>query len=175
MKNIMTLAAATLALLFPALAAAEHGGLAVELAAHRVLPSAKPGAAEQLEAALQARPGDLLEYRVRYSNGSREALNQVLATLPIPAAGAVYVPGSARPAGVLASTDGRHFESEPLRRWVVLPDGSRVEKLVPATEYRFLRWNLGNLAPSKAATVSARVRVADAADANYAYNKEQAK
>ena len=172
MKNTLIPLMTTLALLFPALAAAEHAGLAVELVAHRVLPSAKPGAAEQLEAALQARPGDLLEYRVRYHNGSSEPLKQVLATLPIPAAGAVYVPGSAKPAGALASTDGRRFEPEPLRRWVVLPDGSRVQKLVPATEYRFLRWNLGDLAANQAAIVSARVRVADGADA---YNQEQTK
>ena len=40
-----------------------------------------------------------------------------------------------------------------------LTDGREVVRPVPATEYRWLRWNLGTLGPNAARTVSARMRV----------------
>lgn len=132
--------------------------LTAGLEALRVQARADGG--ENLIAAGHAQPGDLLEYRAHYRNAGPEPVRQVVATLPLPAGGMVYVPGSASPADAEASSDGRHFEPMPLQRWVVLPDGTREKRPVPPEEYRSLRWHLGDLPPHRTVTVSARVRVA---------------
>ncbi|WP_137896334.1 DUF11 domain-containing protein [Ramlibacter sp. 2FC] len=152
----LALAAAALA---PHQALAQPGNepaLAAELTARRVLPAT--GGAELLHSAEQARPGELLEYRVNYRNPGPAPVRQAVATLPIPA-GTVFVPGSALPAMAQASTDGRQFQALPLRHWVTLPDGRREQRLVPPQDYRALRWQLGDLASGQAVSVSARVRL----------------
>lgn len=151
----MVLAVALLAS-SPARAGSEQP-LAIDLSVHRVWREIT--GADVLVATEQARPGDLLEYRAKYRNTGTAAARQVIATLPIPATGAVFVPGSAMPSGALASIDGRHFEALPLRRWVTLPDGTREQRLVPPQEYRAIRWNLGEVAAGQVVSVSARVRV----------------
>lgn len=174
MRTLLLGGAATLALLIQtgALAGDEShsaagkpgsagGDLAVELSAQRILPAATPGAAERRESAARAKPGELIEYRATYTNAGQSPARQVRATLPLPAAG-VYVADSASPAGVEASTDGRHFARPPLQRWVVKPDGRREQQAVPVAEYRFLRWPLGDLAPGQSLAVAARLRVANA-------------
>jgi len=105
----------------------------------------------------------VLSYQATYTNKTSKAVRQVVATLPIPDKGMVYEPGSAWPAGGLGSTDGHHFEPLPLKRWVVLPDGQREMQLVPAHEYRALRWDLGELAPGQSRQVTAHMRVDKAA------------
>jgi len=154
----IALAAGTL---LPAQAAEQ--ALTVELSVQQVRPApgapGTPAGAERLRDAPRARPGDLLEYRAELRNGGTAAVRDVVATLPIPAGGTVYVPGSEQPRGALASTDGRHFEAQPLRRWVMRADGTREQQLVPAHEYRALRWTVAQLAPGQQASVRARVRV----------------
>jgi len=85
-------------------------------------------------------------------------VRQLVATLPIPA-GVEYQPTSARPAVVLASLDGKSFAPIPLKRTVRLPDGREVTREIPASEYRWLRWTIGSLAPKSSEIVRARVRV----------------
>lgn len=136
------------------------GNLSARLEALRVLPQADGG--ESLTAAGRTRPGETLEYRAHYRNDGRAPARQVVAILPLPAGSTVFIPGSASPAGAQGSTDGRHFEPLPLQRWVVLPDGKRELRPVPAAEYRSLRWHLGELPPRQGVTVSARVQVAAA-------------
>jgi len=108
----------------------------------------------------KAKPGDLIEYRAEYRNAGAKVQNKVVATVPIPS-GMEYVADSASPQPSLASTDGRTFAAVPLKR-TVQRDGSPVEEIVPASAYRFLRWNLGKLAPGASATVKARARIAAA-------------
>ena len=145
--------AGALALALGSAQAADPGrGLSVELAVFRVIP-AKGQDAERLEAVSGAQPGDVLEYQASYQNrqGADQArpVRQVQAILPIPAVAAIFVPGSAWPAGAEASSDGKRFEAMPLKRWVIRPDGSRVQMDVPVAQYRALRWNLGDLAPGQ--------------------------
>lgn len=105
-----------------------------------------------------SKPGDILEYRVTYTNHSNAAVNGLTANLPIPA-GTTLVDRSQLPPDALASTDGIRFAPLPLMRAVRLSDGSTRQEPVPLPEYRALRWNLGTLAPGKSAQAQARVSV----------------
>jgi len=55
-----------------------------------------------------SKPGDVLEYRVRYTNRSASAVTGLVANLPIPRA-PLWLRVPSCPPGVLASTDGAHF------------------------------------------------------------------
>ena len=105
-----------------------------------------------------SKPGDVLEYRVSYTNRSASAVTGLIANLPIPT-GMTLVDRSQLPPDALASTDGALFAPLPLTRVVRQPDGTARTVPVPLEEYRALRWNLGTLLPGKSAQVSARVRV----------------
>jgi uncharacterized repeat protein (TIGR01451 family) len=107
----------------------------------------------------QARPGEVIEYRATYTNTSNSPVRELLATLPVPA-GLEYLPQTAQPTRLTASVDGRSFEPVPLKRKVRLADGRVETRLVPAAEYRYLRWSIGSLAAMSSRAVSARMRVA---------------
>ena len=80
------------------------------------------------------------------------------ATLPVPP-DMRLIANTARPAGALASTDNQKFEPMPLKRKVKLADGREELRDVPLSEYRALRWPLGDLAPGASQVVSARMQV----------------
>jgi uncharacterized repeat protein (TIGR01451 family) len=122
---------------------------------------------EVSEAAGSVRPGDLLEYSAQFHNAGDKAANALVATLPIPV-GTEFVPGSTKPAAVLASLDGETFAELPLKRTVKRADGTFHEELVPPSEYRFLRWAPMDLPGHGALTVSARVHVSGVTTASQA-------
>jgi len=136
--------------------AAGAGDVRVSLTAQRVSKDANGKTI--LEPGDQARPGDVLEYRVQYSNESAAGVRRLVATLPIPV-GMEYLPRTASPAKVEASLDGRTYAAVPLTRKVRLANGREVVREVPMSEYRQLRWAIGDLAAHGASTVTARVRV----------------
>ena len=155
MRLFVLLLAGVAALLSQQTFAAEP--LSATLEAHKVIRAAD--GKEQFVAASEAKPGDLLEYRATYKNVSAKPLRAVMATLPVPASGVEYLLSSASPAGAQASINGAQFAPAPLQRLVKLPDGTQQQQLVPAADYRFLRWPLGDLPAGASNTVSARVRV----------------
>lgn len=155
MRLLISIVTLAMALLTQQAFAAEP--LTATLEAHKVVLA--DNGKEQLVAASEAKPGDVLEYRATYRNVSPKALRAVMATLPVPASGVEYLPNTALPAGVEASIDGAQFARAPLKRLVMNTDGRPQQQLVPATEYRFLRWPLGDLPAGASKTVSARVRV----------------
>ena len=114
---------------------------------------------EQLQSAEKARPGDVVEYRALYKNHSAKSLRGVMAILPVPAVGMEYLLDTAMPSGAEASIDGVNFATPPLKRLVRLADGTRRQQLVPTSEYRFLRWSLGELPAGTSKSVTARMRV----------------
>ncbi len=114
---------------------------------------------ETFASANEAKPGEVLVYRATCSNDGKQTVHSVMATLPIPA-GLEYLPRTAAPAVVQASLDGKTFAPVPLVRRVRGADGREVVQEVPPSEYRFLRWSVGTLAPKAARTVTARARVA---------------
>lgn len=154
LKRTLAFAITTVALFAPALAFAD-GDVHVALTAQRVTVT---DGKETFAAADKARPGDVLEYRAVYTNDGRTAVNHLDATLPVPT-GLEYLPKSAAPAVVLASTDGKSFAPVPLLRKERTADGREVVREVPLSEYRALRWTVGTLAAKESRTVRARMRV----------------
>ncbi len=110
---------------------------------------------EQLTEANSVRPGDVIEYRVVYTNNGDRPIVGLTADLPIPD-GLEYLPRSAKPGAdrVRAATRNGVFAAEPLLRTV----NGRAEP-VPYDEYRQLRWTLGRLPANGVTAVSARARV----------------
>lgn len=136
--------------------AADTQAVDVRLQAFQVVAQDK--GAEELVPALEAEVGDTIEYQITYQNQGKNVAQAVAATLPVPEGAMSYLAGSAAPKAVQASLDGKTFAPLPLTREVVRK-GLRVVERVPASEYRFLRWNLGDLAPGQAVTVSSRMKV----------------
>ena len=133
-----------------------RGDVEVVLQQHKVV---KHGKHEALEAADGIKPGETVEYQATYRNTTHSAVHQLYATLPIPAE-TEYLPGSAKPARVEASLDSVNYAPVPLRRKVTLANGQIEERDIPASEYRSLRWAIGDLAADAKITVFARVRLA---------------
>ncbi|MDB6060173.1 MAG: hypothetical protein JWM78_276 [Verrucomicrobiaceae bacterium] len=139
---------------------AHSAGVEAQLQARLVVLQAD--GKESYRAADTAGPGAVVDYQVTYSNRTGAPVAHVLATLPIPAGAMVYLPSSAKPVQVLTSIDGTTFAPTPLRRTVVNAQGASVTQIVPVSEYRFLRWDLGTLAAGASSIVSARMKVIDA-------------
>lgn len=110
---------------------------------------------ESLVDAATVKPGDIIEYRAVYSNRSDKAVRNLTGELPIPE-GLEYLPKSAAPGASLvqAATKNGVFGAEPLVR----QNAGKTEP-VPYSEYRTLRWNLGQLPAGGEAAISARARV----------------
>ena len=140
----------------PAAWSADQPHITVELSAQRVVK--KGQGQEVLSPGDTARPGDVIEYRVKYMNTGKGAARNLLGALPIPA-GMEFVPDSAIPSEVSASLDGKIFEKIPLHRKVRLADGSIVVREVPPSEYRSLRWSFPSLEPGASITAHARMRI----------------
>lgn len=113
---------------------------------------------ETLAPAEKVKPGDVVEYRATYRNAGDQPARQVMATLPVPA-GMEFVGRTASPKRLEASLDGNTFAQVPLTRRVKQADGREVVRVVPASEYRWLRWPIGTLDPQGSRTVVARMKV----------------
>jgi uncharacterized repeat protein (TIGR01451 family) len=135
---------------------ADQPHITVQLSAKKVIQ--KGQGQEVLSPGDTARPGEVIEYRVKYINTGKGAARNLQGGLPIPAE-MEFVPGSAVPDDVTASLDGKSFEKIPLHRKVRLADGSIVVREVPPAEYRSLRWNFPVLEPGASITARARMRI----------------
>jgi len=154
-KRILVILTACLLQLSCAYVFAADNGVTAELHAFKVVTGAN---GQKLVATTEALPGDTIEYQVIYRNAGNTAAKDVMATLPVPEGGMAYVADSATPAKAQASLDGKQYAPVPLTRTVVR-EGKQVTETVPVSEYRFLRWQLGELAPGRSATVSSRMRL----------------
>ncbi|HEY6249405.1 MAG TPA: hypothetical protein VI685_05560 [Candidatus Angelobacter sp.] len=113
---------------------------------------------EQMQPSDKAKPGEVIEYVAEYRNTDKAAVTNVIATLPVPA-GMEFLPETAQPQQLTASTDEHNFAPVPLKRKVSGPDGKTVEQLVPFSEYRSLRWTLGQIPGGGSKSVKARMKV----------------
>ena len=113
---------------------------------------------ESRVAAQNVKPGETLEYSVRYTNKGSGPVNQLMVTLPIPR-GLELVAQTDQPRAALASLDGIAFDAIPLKRRAKQPDGREVLEEVPLTEYRALRWQVGQLGSGKTVQFVARAKV----------------
>lgn len=157
-RILTTLLLWTLLLIGTRTFAADAEQVSATLHAFQVVTSGKD---VKLVPTTQANLGDVIEYQVTYQNNGTTPAKQVMATLPVPANGMAYIDGSATPAALLASLDGKTYAPAPLKREFVR-NGRRQTEAVPPSEYRFLRWDLGDLAPGQSVTVSSRMRLGDA-------------
>ena len=106
----------------------------------------------------KAKPGETIEYVASYKNTDTRPVSNVMATLPVPK-GMEYIANTATPEHVMASTDDVHYAPVPLKRAVKDSSGKTVEELVPYSEYRSLRWELGEMAGGANKSVKARMKV----------------
>lgn len=143
----------------PAAQVATTGKPALVLSAYKIVPAAKAGDTERLVDATQARAGDQLEYRAVYSNPTAATVHHVIVTVPVPDNGVEYVLDTAAPHADQASTDGKQFAQLPLMRTETGADGSRKTRPAPGADYRFLRWDLGDVPAGATRTVRTRVQL----------------
>jgi len=136
-------------------ASSADNNVSVALHAFKVVPTAT---GSKLVATESAEPGDTIQYLVTYSNTGKTPARDVQATLPVPQGGMVYVTDTATPTAVLASIDGTSYAPMPLMRTVTRA-GKQQQEAIPVSEYRFLRWKLGEIAPGASITVSSRMRL----------------
>jgi uncharacterized repeat protein (TIGR01451 family) len=116
---------------------------------------------ESLVEAREIKPGEIIEYQVIFTNQGTTPVSRVMGNLPIPE-GTEFIAGSAKPGiGVRATLGDGKFDPIPLKRKVKGPDGKEVEQDVPLALYRALQWTLGDLAPGKTASVTARIKVTE--------------
>ncbi len=131
------------------------GEMKVVLTVNKIVNS---GGVEQKQSGDKAKPGDTVEYVANYKNTDTKAVKDVLATLPVPK-GMEYIPETANPTPVTASTDDVHYAPVPLKRQVKDASGKTIEQLVPYSDYRSLRWGLGEMAGGTSKSVKARMKV----------------
>ena len=154
---VITLLASGLALAAPAMAA-PSGSKDVVKVNLQVFKVKVDGGKESLVEGKTAKPGEVLEYQATYSNTGAKPVSNLQATLPVPQ-GMVYVPKSANPIVVQASTDGATFAPAPLLR---KKEGGVGMEPVPVEDYRALRWQVSTLGAGSSLMVSARMKVGGA-------------
>ena len=156
MRRMVTGLMGSLAIQFAGFAFAADPAVVANMTAVKVVVQAGK---ETLTSADRAQPGDVIEYRVDYHNTSKNGVGNVVATLPVPANGVEFILDTDAPHGAMASIDGKTFSAIPLMRTVKLPNGHTTMQAIPFTEYRYLRWSLGDLPADAHKRVSARVRL----------------
>jgi uncharacterized repeat protein (TIGR01451 family) len=110
----------------------------------------------------RARPGDVVRYRLTFTNVTRGQVRGVTLANPL-AAGMRFVGGSARAdrgdARLEYSADGgRTFSAQPMEEVVV--DGRRVRRAGAAERYTHVRWTVdGNVAPGATVVAEFDARV----------------
>jgi len=151
----MVAAALLFALAIPAAALAADP-VTADLKVFRVTEDAQ--GKEVLTPVTEVAQGDIVEYQVIYTNHTEAAITQLSPLLPIPGE-LCFLPETALPVVVLASTDGAQFAPVPLQELVVLPDGTKQERPIPVQRYRMLKWQIGTLDAGSSIQVSARMQV----------------
>lgn len=133
-----------------------RGDVVVELKQFKVVHH---NGTDKLTPVERIKPGETIQYQATYNNVSQHAVHDLQATLPIPEE-TEYLPGTAKPAGVMASIDGKSYAPVPLHKKVLLANGESKEVEIPASQYRDLRWTVGDLKPGQKISVNARVHLA---------------
>jgi len=165
------LCAALLSACLPALAAGaagngsepEKSSLSVELQPYKEVRVKKGGGwAVQKLSADEAKPGDVLIYRVLYRNEGPAPVKSAVLTQPVPQ-GAVLVFGTLTQSAAEAtySTDGGEtFQRPPLKQRLANEDGSRLVKLATPEMITHIRWTFRKpVAPGAKGELRFKVRL----------------
>ena len=124
---------------------------------------------EKLEAALDARPKELIEYQLNAQNTTDNTLRQVVLVIPIPT-NTAYVDQSAQPLRLgetlvtaeFSFDGGRTYGKLPLMRKVkVIENGKEVEKEVEVKpeEFTHARWVLPQMGAKQTVLLKLRTVV----------------
>lgn len=101
------------------------------------------GSAKALDDAATAEPGDVIEYRLVFTNAGEEDVFGLNVVNPIPKHTA-FVSQSENtriPASFKVSIDGGEtFESTPVKRIETQSDGTQKEVVVPPSQYTHVQW-----------------------------------
>ena len=135
-------------MLAPALPAQSSAGSPLDVKLLTLVANAGEDGKETLKPATEAKPGEVLVYQATYRNTGATSLGNVAASVPVPAEFA-YIEGSAKPAALEASIDGKTF----------FPVGQPPKDTTSAA-WRVLRWSPRPLAAGASFTTEIRVRVA---------------
>ncbi len=150
--------------------AQSRNDIRLDLKAFRVLSVQEQGrTVEKLEAALDAKPGELIEYQLSAQNTTDNPLRQVALIIPIPAS-TVYQAMSAQPLRLgetlvtaeFSFDGGRTFGKLPLKRKVrVVENGKEVEKEVEVKpeEFTHARWVLPQMSAKQTVLLKLRTIV----------------
>ncbi len=134
--------------------------LKTELQAYLVV--ADEAGNETLQEKYTIQPGQILEYKLTCINTSDKALTDLSLVGPVPESTS-YLAGSATAAGkeqpVFSIDQGKQFQAEPVRFTVALPDGTKEERVAPASMYTHIRWQIAHLAATTQITLRYRVSV----------------
>ena len=108
----------------------------------------------------EVRPGDLIEYRLTYTNNTNESITNLVPTLPVPA-DMYYVAETASPEIKRAAylSNGDNFQEPPLTREETLSSGLKTIKEVLPQEYRRLQWTIDSIEGGDSVLLVARVKV----------------
>ncbi len=103
----------------------------------------------------EAKPGEILEYTIRYTNISQQILNKIQIIGPIPA-NTYLQKDSIRNQQVgqmYASADqGKTYQVPPLQK-ILVENGKSKTVLIPETEWTHLKWLVPSLNPLQSITV----------------------
>jgi uncharacterized repeat protein (TIGR01451 family) len=118
---------------------------------------------EVVEEAEQASPGDIVEYRLTYTNNGDQPLSGLIITGPIPA-NTVYLENSAATqvnADFTVSIDnGDSFQAEPITKTITGENGQSKNVEVSPSDYTQVRWQpKGSLQPDQVQEYRYRVTV----------------
>jgi len=151
---------ALIAGLITSLAAVAAGPVSGTIEAHKVIVGES---GEEFRPADEARPTDVIEYRLKYANNGSTSVRNLSVVDPIPA-GVAYVGKSAiapKSGAVEFSIDnGKSYHAWPVRYKTTDANGREVEREATAGMVTHIRWTLsGDLAPEHEMDVSYRATV----------------
>tara|TARA_B100000676_G_C18035887_1_gene821761 strand:+ start:868 stop:1338 length:471 start_codon:yes stop_codon:yes gene_type:complete len=118
---------------------------------------------EVVTATKDASPGDVIEYRLIYTNQAEQPLSGLEITGPVPA-NTVYLKDSAvtdvEADFTVSVDDGGSFEAEPITRIQTGADGQSKNVIVPPSDYTQLRWTpVNGIQPGQVQEYRYRVKV----------------
>ena len=147
----------------PEKASPEKSPLTVEIQPYKEVRIRKGGGwAVQKLSADEAKPGDLLIYRVLYRNDGPTPLKGAVITQPVPEGTVLELGGLSQSIAEAAySTDnGETFQHPPLQQKLANADGSRVVKLATPDMITHIRWTFRRpVAPGAKGELRFKVRL----------------
>jgi uncharacterized repeat protein (TIGR01451 family) len=136
---------------------AQTNDLVSELSVFKVTKDAK--GKETFEDTSNVKPGDVIEYRLVYTNKRTDVIQNLKPVLPVPQ-GTTYLDNTAAPklSAVMLENGGAMVAFPPTKK-VKNAKGKEVVQPVPVSEFKSLQWTVARLAPGASVTLKARMSI----------------